>query len=160
MSLYIVIRLRGQADVHPDIEKTLHLLRLRRRYTASLYHSSLPGIEDMIKKAESWVTWGEIDKETLVQLLSKRGRILGDKPLTGEWIALNLGLPGGVHDLADKLLSGELHYHRLEEKGVKPFFRLHPPRGGFKRSIKKHYRQGGELGYRGPDINALVLRML
>ncbi len=160
MPLYLVIRIRGEADANPDVEKTLHLLRLRRKYAASLYHSSLPGIEDMLRKVENWATWGEIDEETLIELLSKRGRIKGDKPLTGEWVALNLGLAEGIPALARKLLDGELHYHRLEEKGVKPFFRLHPPRGGFKGSIKKHFKAGGELGYRGSNINDLVKRML
>ena len=160
MPLYLVIRIRGEADANPDVEKTLNLLRLRRKYAASLYHSSLPGIEDMLRKVENWATWGEIDEETLIELLSKRGRIKGDKPLTGEWVALNLGLAEGIPALARKLLDGELHYHRLEEKGVKPFFRLHPPRGGFKGSIKKHFKAGGELGYRGSNINDLVKRML
>ncbi len=160
MPLYLVIRIRGEADANPDVEKTLYLLRLRRKYAASLYHSSLPGIEDMLRKVENWATWGEIDEETLVELLTNRGRIKGGKPLTGEWIALNLGLPEGIPALAKKLIEGELHYHRLEEKGVKPFFRLHPPRGGFKGSIKKHFKAGGELGYRGSSINDLVKRML
>ncbi len=160
MPLYLAIRIRGTVDVHPDIEKTLYLLRLRRKYAASLYHSSLPGIEGMLRKAQDWITWGEIDRDTLIQLLRVRGRILGDKPLTDEWVAQNLGLYGGIPELADKLLAGEIHFHKLEEKGVKPFFRLHPPRGGFKRTIKRHYTNGGELGYRGSAINELVLRML
>ncbi len=160
MSLYIVIRLRGTADVHPDIEKTLYLLRLRQRYAAALYHDSLPGIEGMLRKIGDWATWGEIDRETLIKLLYARGRLVGDKPITDEWVASNLGLYGGIPELADKLLAGEIHYHKLEDKGVKPFFRLHPPRGGFRGSIKKHYKVGGELGYRGPEINKLVLRML
>ncbi len=160
MPLYVVVRIRGTADVHPDIEKTLYLLRLRRKYTASLYHSSLPGIRGMLRKVEDWATYGEIDRETLIKLLSTRGRIAGDKPLTDEWIRDNLGLYGGISELADKLLEGQLYYHKLSKHGVKPFFRLHPPRGGFKRSIKKHYNAGGELGYRGSDINNLILRML
>ncbi len=160
MPLYLVIRIRGTVDVHPDIEKTLDLLRLRRKYAAALYHSSLPGIEGMLRKVQDWATWGEIDRDTLIELLRRRGRILGDKPLTDEWVASNLGLYGGIPELAEKLLSGEIHYHRLEEKGVKPFFRLHPPRGGFKGSIKKHFGMGGELGYRGSAINDLVRQML
>jgi len=158
--LYIVIRIRGTADVHPDIEKALDLLRLRQRFAAALYHGSLPGIRDMLRKVEDWATYGEIDRDTLIELIRKRGRLYGDKPITDEWVAENLGLYGGIPELADKLLSGEIHYHKLKEKGVKPFFRLHPPRGGFKGSVKKHYRVGGELGYRGPAINELVLRML
>jgi len=43
---------------------------------------------------------------------------------------------------------------------VKPVFRLHPPRGGFKGSIRKPYGAGGELGYRGAAINELIRRML
>ena len=160
MSLYIVIRIRGTVDVNPDIEKTLYLLRLRRRYAAALYHSSLPGIRGMLRKVEDWATYGEIDRETLIKLLYTRGKIKGDKPLTDEWVASNLGLYGGIPELADKLLAGELHYHKLASKGVKPFFRLHPPRGGFKRTIKRHFRAGGELGYRGSAVNELVLRML
>ncbi len=160
MPLYLVIRIRGTVDVHPDIEKTLHLLRLRQRYAAALYHSSLPGIEGMLRKVQDWATWGEIERDPLIELLRKRGRLYGDKPLTDEWVARNLGLYGGIPELAEKLLAGEIHYHKLEDKGVKPFFRLHPPRGGFKGSVKKHYGVGGELGYRGSDINRLVLRML
>ncbi len=160
MPLYLVIRLRGTSGVNPDTEKTLDLLRLRRKYAASLYHSSLPGIEGMLRKVQDWATWGEINRETLIQLLRARGRLYGDKPLTDKWVAENLGLYGGIPELADKLLSEDLHYHRLEEKGVKPFFRLHPPRGGFKKTIKRHYGAGGELGYRGSAINDLVLRML
>jgi large subunit ribosomal protein L30 len=160
MPLYLIIRIRGTVDVRPEVEHTLYLLRLRQRFAASLYHSSLPGLEGMLQKIRDWATWGEIDRDTLIQLIRVRGRLIGDKPITDEWVQKNLGLYGGIPELADKLLSGEIMYHKLEDKGVKPFFRLHPPRGGFKGSIKRHYGDGGELGYRGTAINELVRRML
>ena len=37
--------------------------------------------------------------------------------------------------------------------------RLHPPRKGY-RSIKRNVKQGGALGYMGPDINGLIQRMV
>jgi large subunit ribosomal protein L30 len=160
MPLYLIIRIRGTVDVRPEVEHTLYLLRLRQRFAASLYHSSLPGLEGMLQKIRDWATWGEIDRDTLIQLIRVRGRLIGDKPITDEWVQKNLGLYGGIPELADKLLSGEIMYHKLEDKGVKPFFRLHSPRGGFKGSIKRHYGDGGELGYRGTAINELVRRML
>ena len=44
---------------------------------------------------------------------------------------------------------------------LKPFYRLHPPRGGFERKgIKKTFAEGGVLGDRGAKMDALVLRML
>ncbi|MEM4426627.1 MAG: 50S ribosomal protein L30 [Acidilobaceae archaeon] len=160
MSLYAIVRIRGTVDVPPKVERTLELLRLRRRFTASLYHKNLPGLEDMLKAIESWATWGEISKETLIDLLKRRGKIVGDKPLTDEFVKEVIKLQGGIEELADKLLIGEIYYHKLEPLGVKPFFRLHPPKSGFDGSIKKAYRQGGELGYRGSAINELLKRMI
>lgn len=45
-----------------------------------------------------------------------------------------------------------------EEGNLKPFFRLHPPRGGLKTS-KLHYPKG-VLGNNGKDINKLIGKML
>jgi large subunit ribosomal protein L30 len=159
LPLYVAIRIRGTLDVRPEVSQTLYMLRLRRKYTASLYHSSQPGITGMLKLAEDWIAWGEIDKVTLVELLRKRGRIVGDKPLTDSWVKEKLGL-NGLDELAEKLLAGELYLNKLKEYGIKPFFRLHPPKGGFKGSIKRRYGDGGVLGYWGSDINKLLARMI
>lgn len=159
MPLYIAVRIRGTLDADPELEHTLNLLRLRRKYTASLYHSSQPGILGMLKKAENWIAWGEINKETLITLLRRRGKLVGDKPITDEWVRERLGL-NGLEELAQKLLDGEIYFNKLKSYGVKPFFRLHPPKGGFKGSIKRRYNDGGVLGYWGSDINMLLARMI
>ncbi len=159
MALYAIIRIRGQADVHPKVESTLKLLRLHKKFHCVLYPDSLPGIKGMLHVIKDWATWGEIDKETLVELLRKRGRIPGNRPLTDDYVREALGLNGGIEELAEKLIRGELHLHKLEDK-VKPVFRLKPPSGGFKGSIKKPYGSNGELGYRGPAINDLLKRMI
>jgi len=47
------------------------------------------------------------------------------------------------------------------KEGIKPFFRLNPPKGGFERKgTKKGYSIGGALGYRGKDINKLIQKMI
>ncbi|MGC8949630.1 MAG: 50S ribosomal protein L30, partial [Thermoprotei archaeon] len=84
------------------------------------------------------------------------GRKIGNKPLTENDIK-NLGF-NGFEDLAQALLEGKVKLKDL--KMIKPVFRLHPPRKGFKKSVKKMYTDGGELGYRGPKINELLLRMI
>ena len=38
--------------------------------------------------------------------------------------------------------------------GLKPVFRLHPPRKGYE-GIKRSFKEGGALGYRGEKINEL-----
>lgn len=159
MPIYAIIRIRGTVDVPPDVEYTLKLLRLHKKFHCVLYPSSLPGIDGMLHKIKDWVTWGEIDKETLVKLLRIRGRIPGNKQLTDEYVKEKLKLEGGIEELAEKILKGEIQLHKIENI-IKPVFRLHPPRGGFKRSTKKPYKSNGELGYRGKEINKLIERML
>jgi large subunit ribosomal protein L30 len=41
---------------------------------------------------------------------------------------------------------------------MKPLFRLHPPRKGYK-GIRNSVKEGGSLGYRGEAINDLAKRM-
>ena len=47
----------------------------------------------------------------------------------------------------------------MEVRDLRPVIRLPPPRRGF-RHIKRGYHDGGDLGYRGKEINELLLRMV
>ncbi|MEZ0290451.1 MAG: 50S ribosomal protein L30 [Sulfolobales archaeon] len=158
MPLLAIIRLRGRVDVHPDVEYTLRLFRLYRKFHATLYPSELPGLEGMLKKIQHWATWGEIDLETLVELLKSRGEIPGGERLSDEYVREKLSL-NSIEDLAKALYEEKIFLHKLDNI-IKPVFRLHPPRGGFRGSVKKPINEGGELGYRGRDINSLIRRMI
>ncbi len=166
-----VIRLRGIPDTPPDVEKTLYLLRLRRRFTCVVIDTR-PAYLGMLKVVKDWVTWGEIDADTLAELLRKRGRLIGDKPLTEDWVR-KYGW-SGIEEFALAYITGEVERIACPEDKpwprssdgkvlcipkLKPFFRLHPPSGGLK-SIKRSYNEGGDLGYRGIAINELLMRMI
>ncbi|RLE89336.1 MAG: 50S ribosomal protein L30 [Thermoprotei archaeon] len=150
----LVIRLRGQVDLHPDVKHTLKLLRLHKKFHAVLVDES-PSILGMLRKISNYVTWGEIDKDTLAVLLERRGRLSGRRRLTLEYVQ-KLGFRN-FKELAEAILDGRISIKDLKE--LKPVFRLHPPSGGFKYTIKKRFGAGGELGYRGSAINELVRRM-
>jgi len=154
-ALYVVIRIKGESGLKPDEEKTLELLRLTRKFAATVVKNT-PSIRGMLKKLEYVVTYGEINEDTLAKLIEKRGRLIGNKRVTREYLQ-NLGFKD-YKELAKALLEGKIDLKSLPE--LKPEFRLHPPWGGFKGTIKKHYRVGGELGYRGKDINKLLLKMI
>ncbi|MGC9210334.1 MAG: 50S ribosomal protein L30 [Acidilobus sp.] len=154
---YLIIRIRGEPDLRPEVRTTLRLLRLHRIYVASVYPDNLPGIVGMLRTAQTAITWGEVDPVVLAQLIQRRGRLVGERPITDEWVKERLKL-SGIMELAERIAKNELKYYELDKYGVKPFFRLHPPSGGFKRSVKKLYPEG-ELGYRGKEINELVQRM-
>lgn len=152
MALYLVIRLRGSMGVHPDIIETLKRLNMPRKHNAVLLQDT-PSNKGMLNKVADYVTWGEISEGSLEALIMKRGRLLGDERITEEALRReNLGSP---KELARRVMAeGAL------PPCMKKTFRLTPPSGGFKRTIKRHVRSAGELGYRGTGINDLLEKMI
>lgn len=151
----VAIRVRGESDISQEIRDTLNMLRLTRNCHATLIdgRSSYTG---MLHKVQNYVTWGEISKENMALLLEKRGRLVGDKKLTDDF-AQELGYKS-LGDLAEAMYKLEVEYSRLPK--VKPVFRLHPPKKGFKGKVKRSYAAGGVTGYRGEAINDLIKRMV
>ena len=150
----LAIRIRGGINAPVRIKDTLRMLRMDRNNTSSLIDNR-PEYSGMLQKAKDYITWGEPTVETIRLLLEKRGRLTGDSPLDTETLKA-LGCDS-IGDLATVIHLGSVDFHKI--KGVKPFFRLHPPSKGFRRSVKRPYRSGGELGYRGEAINELAKRM-
>jgi len=150
-----VIRVRGVSDIHRDIKETMRMLRLQRNCQATLVDNR-PAYQGMLQKAQNYLTWGEISKETLKLLFARRGRLLGNKKLTDEY-AKKIG-KSSLDDLADALVKGEVDFGNLS--GVKPVFRLHPPSKGFKGKVKRAFSSGGVAGYRGEAINKLLEQMI
>lgn len=151
----VAIRVRGVSDISQEVKDTFKMLRLTRNCHATLIDDR-PSSAGMLQKAQNWVTWGEISKENVALLLKERGRLVGDKKLTDEYAQergyKSLGdLAGAVHKL-------EVEYNRLPK--VKPVFRLHPPKKGFKGKVKRSFAAGGVTGYRGEAINDLIKRMV
>ena len=64
-----------------------------------------------------------------------------------------------LDEFAKKLINFELSLKELP--GLKLFFKLSPPRGGFERGgVKKQFALGGVLGYRKDKINDLLQKMI
>ncbi|RLF12902.1 MAG: 50S ribosomal protein L30 [Thermoprotei archaeon] len=153
--LLAVVRLRGVVGVPENVEATLKMLRLHKVNHATLVEDT-SSYKGMLLKASGYITYGEVDQETLTALLRRRGRLRGNKPVTDDY-AKKLGFEG-LEGLAEALLEGKVRLKDLP--GLKPVFRLHPPSGGFKKSVKKPLGAGGELGYRGVSINELLKKMM
>ncbi len=68
--LIAIIRVRGRVGVRQDIEETLKRLKLTKPNHLVIYPKT-DSILGMIKKVNSYITWGEVDKNTL-ELLDKR----------------------------------------------------------------------------------------
>jgi len=151
---YLVIRIKGQADVPYWANTTLRLLKLEKKYRAII----LPVKENtdgMLQKIQHYVSWQEVDLPTTKELLDKKGRRSGYKKITTEDIS-EAGFKT-IDELATSLSEGKTNMTKL--KPLKPWFALSPPRQGFKRSTKRLYGQKGILGYN-KELITLVKRMM
>jgi large subunit ribosomal protein L30 len=152
---YAVVRVRGSVGVRGDIADTLKMLRLHRVNHCVIVPDT-ETYKGMLNKVKDYITYGEIDKDTLVKLILKRGRLPGNKRLNEEKIKELMDL--SVEELAEKIVNDEI---LLKNTPLKPVFRLHPPRKGYdKAGIKKPFSVGGALGYRGAEINKLLEKMM
>ncbi len=150
---YAVVLVRGLVNVRQEIRDTIRRLRLTRVNHAVVVPET-PEVKGMLNYAQGYVTWGEIDKETLEHLLLKWGRFEGDVPVTKKEIEARTGM--SWDEFLDAVINNKI---KLSDLGIKPF-RLHPPRKGYERGGVKHsFKAGGALGYRGEKINDLLRRM-
>lgn len=151
-----VVRVRGKSGVTKRVSDTLAMLRLHRQNGCVIVPST-PGYIGMIRKAKDYITWGEVDEETVLLLLQRRARLAGNKQLTDDYVQEKL--KEDVKAFSKDLASAKKRLKDLP--GLKPYFRLSPPVKGFERQgIKKPFSMGGVLGYRKDKINALIQRML
>jgi large subunit ribosomal protein L30 len=130
------------------------MLRLEKNNTATLIKES-SSYTGMLQKVKDYITWGEPSKENIKLLLEKRGKLIGDKKITDDALK-ELGYEN-IEKLSNALHIGEIEITQLNR--IKPFFRMHPPKKGFKKTVKRPFKDRGELGYRGEAINELIVRM-
>ena len=151
---FLVVRLCGQADVPYWATTTMSLLKLEKKYRATI----IPEKENtlgMLRKIQHYVSWQEVDVETAKELLDKKARKTGYKKVTNEDIT-SVGFKS-MDELATSLAEGKTSLSKL--KPLKPWFALDPPRHGFKRSTKRLYGQKGVLGYN-KELSVIVKRMM
>lgn len=154
-ALIAVIRLRSSIGLRQEAKETLSQLNLSR-VNHAIVIDRRPTYLGMLQKAKDAVTWGEIHAPALSKLLRKRGRLIGEKRITDEYITKHTKYKS-IDDFAKALVELKEKLSVLPK--IKKVFRLHPPSKGFTGSIKRTIQQKGELGYRGEDINALIKRM-
>lgn len=152
---YAVVRVRGNINVRKNIKDTMKMLRLNRVNHCVIIPNT-PEYNGMLKKVKDYVTWGEIDHELLKDMITNRGKLMGDIPITEKYIKSNSKFKS-ITNFASSIADGKAKFSDL--KDMKPVLRLHPPRKGYE-GIKRPFSLGGALGYRGEKINELIRRMI
>jgi len=145
-----VVRVRGAVGTTGTFNDTMRMLALTRVNHCSIVEEAQLG---MVKLCKDYLTWGEVEAETLGMMIAKRGMKAGNKKVTEEDIAKTSFKT--IDAFVKTFMNSEA---KLSDIGIKKVFRLHPPRKGYS-FVKKTYPEGA-LGYRKGEINALLKRMM
>jgi large subunit ribosomal protein L30 len=151
-----IIRVRSAHGMRHSIMDTLKLLNLHNVNHAIVISPS-PSVLGMIQKAKDYIAYGFVDAEILSKMLKKRGLLLGNKPLTDSHVKFATEYDS-IDSLAKAIIENKIKIRDV--RGLKPVFRLHPPRGGFHGTIKKPITAGGVLGNHGDNIKTLIQKMI
>ncbi len=136
-----LIRITGMTRMDTKVEETLQRLRLRKKYTL-VFVKEVPEMLGMVAKVRNFVAYGKVDEKMIAEIIKVRGKVLGDTKAK---------IKDSEKAAAD-LLAGKT----LEELKIKPFFGLHPARGGID---TRHHQPKGVLGEH-KDISKLIMKML
>lgn len=154
IDMFAVVRIRSSSGRRKEVRDTLGMLRLKAPNNCVIV-PEMPDFKGMLNEVRNAVTWGEVDKETLVKMLEKRLRLRGRKRIDIETLKKTTGFES-FESLADGLMEGKAKLSDFEK--IDSVLRLTPPSKGFK-SVRTHYPKG-DLGYRGKEINGLLKRMI
>ncbi len=138
-----IVRIKGQINLRGDATENLKRLRLLRKYVCVILPENKIN-NGMIMKARNEVAYGKATEETIKKLIELRGELIDKTKKTDKKKA------------AEEFLKGKL---KLQELNIKPFFRLHPPRGGIDSKLHIGVKKG-VLGDHKEGINKLIERML
>lgn len=150
---YLVVRIRGTVNIPHWANNTLDNLNLDKRFRATVIPEN-PESLGMLRKVKEMVAWTSADSTIIKELLEKRGKKTGFKPIT------NSDLPEGyntMEELASAIADNRITLSKI--RSIKPWFALNSPRGGFKRKTKTQYSQDGILG-EDKGLTDIVKRML
>lgn len=153
--MFAVVQLRGPVNASTAVRDTLEMLHLGRVNHCTLVPDA-ESYRGMVTKVTDFVAYGEPSEETIDLVLRRRAEpVGGSQGIDDEWVADATSFED-VRDLAGALAEEAV---MLDEVGLEPVLRLHPPRGGHA-GIKRHRTDGGQLGPHDTDeIDDLLHRM-
>ncbi|RMZ83418.1 hypothetical protein DV737_g1648, partial [Chaetothyriales sp. CBS 132003] len=160
--LVFVIRIKGINKIAPKPRKILQLLRLLQ-INNGVFIRLTKATQEMLTIVNPYIAYGYPNLKSVRELIYKRGYGKIDKKriaLTdNQLIEDSLGKYGIVciEDLIHEIFTVGPNFKQASNF-LWPF-KLSNPTGGFRPRKFKHYIEGGDLGNREENINALIKQM-
>jgi large subunit ribosomal protein L30 len=154
MGLILVVNVHGSINSSAPVRKALNELKVAKKFCASVVTDDLP-TAGMLRLCKDYVAWTPLQEDLLAELLKKRGKVSATRSLD-EASLKRLGYK--KHDeMAAKMIKEQVRLSLMS--GVLPFFRLAPPKGGFRKSMRRQFTEKGILG-NNPGLEEIVRRMI
>jgi len=173
--VYLVVRMKGTVNVPQWANLTLENLHLNKKFRATIIPENNQTL-GMLRKVKELVSWTSIDKEFIKEFIEKKGRLiesnLDTKTSTAGGQVNNINnndrkssdegenkksLSYDFEKIATDISQNQTYLSKIT--GIKPWFALNPPRGGFKKKSKRSFSQDGILG-ENKELVSLVRRMM
>jgi large subunit ribosomal protein L30 len=154
MGLILVVNLHGMINSSAPVRKALNELWVAKKFSASVVPDDAATV-GMLKLCKDYVAWAPVEEDLLSDLLKKRGRVSASRTLDAASLK-ELGYKKH-EDLAAKMMEEQMRLSAV--KGVLPYFRLAPPKGGFRMSLRRQSTERGLLG-NNPKLEEIVRRMI
>lgn len=174
--------MKGTVNVPHWARITLESLSLNKRFRATIIPENEQTL-GMLRKIKEYVSWTSVDAEFIREFIEKRGRSSASKllsatdapiaPAAADTAAAAADNPNGpiynnnaenkdsqnadLGKIVSIISQNELYLSKIS--GIKPWFALNPPKGGFKRKSKRSYSQAGILG-ENKELLSIVKRMM
>lgn len=151
----LVVNMRGIVNTRTPVRTTLEQLSIARRFNATIVPDN-EVYRGMLNLSKDHVAWCKIESGLAEKLLKTRSEKSSGVKFSEEALKHRNEFRS-YSDLASGLESGKAKLSELRD--MRPFFRLKPPKGGFRKSTRRQFRDGGILG-KNEELPKLVEKML
>lgn len=150
-----MVNMRGLVNTRTPVRTTLEQLSIARRFNATIVPDT-EAYRGMLRLSKEHIAWCKLQANLAEKLLSNRS----EKSTGVKYLEEDLKSSkeyASFSDLAKALESGKANLNKLGL--MRPFFRLNPPKGGFRRSTRRQHTDRGILG-QNDDLPKYVEKML
>lgn len=155
--VYLVVRMKGTVNIPNWAIVTLENLHLNKKFRATLIPENEQTL-GMLRKIKEIVSWTTVDENFIRDFIMKKGRASASKLLTNPRNTENKEAhEPDIDKVISDISKNETYLSRIS--GIKPWFALSPPKGGFKKKSKVLHSQNGILG-ENRDLLDIVKRMM
>ena len=152
---FLVINMRGLVNTRSPVRATLEQLSIARRFNATIVPDT-DSYRGMLRLSKDHLAWCKIQAPLAEKLLSTRSEKSTGVKYQEEEMKKSKEYTS-FSALAKALESGKVNLSHLGL--MRPFFRLNPPKGGFRKSTRRQYTDHGILGHN-EDLPKYVEKML